>query len=136
MKDSSIKEAFIERRAQGWSFDRIAGELNVSKQTLIDWSREFEIEISNLRAIELEALQEKYFLTKQKRLELFGIRLDAITKELDKRDFNNVSTEKLLEIFLKYNTALRTELVEIRFSKNIPIFEKDDGFTSVKTWRG
>ena len=61
MKDQETKEGFVELRAKGWSFDRIAQELRVSKQTLINWRREFALQISNLKAIELEALREKFF---------------------------------------------------------------------------
>lgn len=51
MKDQETKERFVELRAKGWSFDRIARELKVSKQTLINWSRELALQIGNLKAI-------------------------------------------------------------------------------------
>jgi orotate phosphoribosyltransferase-like protein len=38
-KDPQVIERFIGLRAQGWSFARIAAELDVSKPTLIHWSR-------------------------------------------------------------------------------------------------
>ena len=66
MKDTQTKERFIELRAQGWSHDRIARELKVTKPTLIRWARELHSEISNLRALELDALQDKFALTKLK----------------------------------------------------------------------
>jgi orotate phosphoribosyltransferase-like protein len=56
MKDVSVKGRFVELRARGWSFDRVAKELKVSKQALINWSRELALEIRNRRAIEHEAL--------------------------------------------------------------------------------
>ena len=68
MKDQSIKNRFVELCAMGWSFDRIAKQLSTSKPTLIAWSRELEIEISNLRAIALDALKEKYYLSRIKRI--------------------------------------------------------------------
>ena len=52
----SIKQEFIELRAKGWSFDKIAKKLGKAKQTLIDWSKELQDEIANRKAIELEAL--------------------------------------------------------------------------------
>ena len=36
MKDQETKEKFVELRAKGLSFDRIAQELHVSKQSLIN----------------------------------------------------------------------------------------------------
>lgn len=67
MKDQETKEKFVELRAKGLSFDRIAAELETSKQTLINWAKELENEISNLKKVELEALQEKYFMLKSQR---------------------------------------------------------------------
>ncbi len=82
MKDEQTRERFIDLRAKGWSYSRIAKELKTSKQTLINWSKELSLEISNLRTVELEALQEKYYLLKEKRIELFGDKLKAVKKEL------------------------------------------------------
>ncbi len=50
MIDTEIQQKFIQRRAQGWPFARMASELGVSKKTLIEWSRKFRFEIQNLRA--------------------------------------------------------------------------------------
>jgi transcriptional regulator len=36
MESINTKEKFIELRAKGWSFDKIAKELGKAKQTLID----------------------------------------------------------------------------------------------------
>ena len=47
------KERFIELRAKGWSFDKIAKEIGKAKQTLIDWSKELQDEIANRKALEL-----------------------------------------------------------------------------------
>ena len=48
MKDQKLKEEFLVLRAQGLSFEKIAKQLKVSKQTLINRSREFRYEISYL----------------------------------------------------------------------------------------
>jgi len=59
MKDQETIQKFIELRSQGWTYARLMAELNVSKPTLINWSRKFQFQIQNLRAIELEALATK-----------------------------------------------------------------------------
>ena len=56
MEPTEQKERFIELRAQGFSFDKIAKELGKAKQTLIDWSRELQDEIANRKAMELDTL--------------------------------------------------------------------------------
>ena len=79
------KERFIELRAKGWSYDKIGKELGKAKQTLIDWSKELQDEIANLKALELEALYEKYYLLKETRLQTFGEMLTKIKTEVEQR---------------------------------------------------
>jgi len=117
MKDTNTKERFIELRARGMSFNAIAQELKTSKATLIDWSKELELQISNLRTMELEALQDQYYASKQKRLELFGKKLEAIRTELEKRDLKDVPTEKLFDLLAKYGTILKDEETPVYFSE-------------------
>jgi len=59
-----LQAEFIELRAKGWSYRRIARKLRVSKSTLANWSQELEEEIASLKAMELEGLFEQYFLLK------------------------------------------------------------------------
>jgi hypothetical protein len=101
MKDLAVKEQFVELRARGWSFDRIAKDLKVSKQTLINWSRELALEISNLRGIEHESLLEQYTLTREGRIEFLGDLVKKLREELASRSLATVSTERLVDLTLK-----------------------------------
>ena len=112
MELTETKQKFIELRAQGLSFDKIAKELNKSKQTLIDWSRDLSGEIANLKAIELEDIYQKYYLLKENRLQTLGTMLSKIKTEVDTRELTDVPTEKLLDLLLKYNSKVAEELVE------------------------
>lgn len=109
-----LKSQFIELRAKGWSYLRISKKLKVSKATLSNWSQELEAEIASLKAMELEALYERYYLAKEGRIKLLGEQLLAIQEELKARDLKDVSTDKLLEIQLKVFQALKEEYVEAR----------------------
>lgn len=130
MKDQDTKNRFIELRAKGLSFSRITQEVGVSKQTLINWSKDLQLEIDNLKRIELEALQEKYFLTAQKRLELFGEKLTAVKEELDKRELSDIPTEKLVDILLKLDKALIRERASVKFTLEDSLLTGIDTFTS------
>ena len=112
------KERFIELRAKGWSFDKIAKELGKAKQTLIDWSKELQDEIANRKALELEVIYESYYLLKENRLQTFGAMLSKIKKEIENRDFSDVPTEKLLELLLKYNSLVKEEIIEPNFKSS------------------
>ena len=118
------KERFIELRAKGYSFDKIAKELGKAKQTLIDWSKDLQDEIANRKALELEALYEKYYLLKESRLETFGGMLTKIKDEVERRDLSDVPTDKLLDLFLKYNSQVKEEVVEPNFKTSTEIDEE------------
>jgi hypothetical protein len=112
METVGTKQKFIELRAQGYSYDKIATKLKKSKQALIDWNNEYKEEIANRKALELEALQEQFFLLKEHRLRAFGETLQKIKKEIDKRTLKDVSTDKLLDLYTKYYLLLKEEIVE------------------------
>ena len=124
METLDTKERFIELRAKGWSFDKIAQELGKAKQTLIDWSKELEEEIANLKALELEALYEKHYLLKENRLQVFGELLSKIKEEALSRDLSDVPTDKLLELLLKYSNQVNEEIVEPKFKTSGDIREE------------
>lgn len=135
MKDNATKERFIQLRAEGLSFEKIAQELKVSKQCLINWCKEFKVEIANLKSIELDALQERYFLSKRARIELLGQQLEKVKAELEKRDLTKVKTERLFDIFLKLNDNLQYEAQTILFCKEKRIDAPGfDDFTTLETW--
>lgn len=118
------KERFIELRAKGWSFDKIAKEIGKAKQTLINWSKELEDEIANRKALELEALYEKHYLLKENRIETFGVLLRKLKDEVMSRDLSDVPTDKLLELLLKYNSQVKEEIVEPIYKSSQELIEE------------
>jgi hypothetical protein len=108
------QQHFVELRAKGWSLRRIAGQIGVSPTTCSTWQHELEAEIANLKAIELEALQEQFYLSKEARIELLGKQLGLLKQELATRDLSEVSTDRLLELMLKWLDAVQAEYVEPR----------------------
>jgi transposase len=106
------KSRFIHLRAKGSSYTRIAKELGVSKGTLVNWNNELEAEIAEVRGIELEALQEEFFLLKEGRIRLLGEQLKAIQAEIGNRDLSKVKTDKLMELQLRYFEELKGEYVK------------------------
>jgi len=105
------KSRFIHLRAKGNSYTRIAKELGVSKGTLVNWNTDLEAEIAQVRSIELEALQEEFFLLKEGRIRLLGEQLKAIQSEMSKRDLSKIKTDKLMELQLRYFGELKGEYI-------------------------
>lgn len=107
-----LKARFVELRAKGLSYSKLAKRLKVGKGTLTNWSQEMEVEIASLKAMELESLYEQYHLLKEHRIRLLGERLQAIEKEISKRDLSEVSLDKLMDLQLRYLEAFKKEYVE------------------------
>lgn len=136
MKDDDVKNRFIELRAQNWTYRRISTELKVSKQTLINWSRELSHAITNLRTIEFEELQAKHMALRDKRIELFGNILNQLSVELGKRALDQVSTEKILLLIIRYTEALKAEAQETVFQveEETPVHNLFGSIKSVTRW--
>src|SRR3954451_20898126 len=72
---AELKAEFIQLRAKGWPYVRIAERLGVAKSTLANWNAELEAEVASARAMELEALQAEFFVLKEGRIKLLGEQL-------------------------------------------------------------
>src|SRR5687767_11911108 len=110
-------------RSQGWSFTRIAKELNVARNTLINWSRKLQYEIANHRAIELEALRDSLIETRESRMKTLAEYLKRVEHELAKRDLTEVSTGRLYTLAESLRRQITRETGDMRFTvplKEIP----------------
>ncbi|HLD51000.1 hypothetical protein A3K34_02300 [candidate division WWE3 bacterium RIFOXYC1_FULL_40_10] len=101
MENIEIKQKFVELRAKGNSFQKIADELGVTKQTLINWSKDLQTDIRNMKALELDSLLTKYKMTQECQIELYGELLEKITAEVKSRSLQDLSTDKLFSAYFK-----------------------------------
>lgn len=108
-KDLKTKQKFIELRAEGWSFDRIAKDLNVHKSTLIEWSRELQEKVQNAVNANMEELYERLRLSRRHRLERFSAQLERMEKELASRDLSDLPTAKIFELMLRLDQVVEAE---------------------------
>ncbi len=112
---AEIKQDFINLRAKGHTVRFIANELKLSPQTVLNWEGEFNEEISSLKAIELESLYEQYHLTKKHRLKEISGQLQTIQEELSSRKLTDISTDRLLDLNLRYLERAEKEYIEPKF---------------------
>ena len=128
MTDQDNLKRFILLRSQGWSFNRIQVELNVSKPTLIKWSRLHQFEIANLRAIETENLAESVLGSRAGRWQKLAAQLERIEQEIDQRDLKPVSTAQLHSLAARLRAELTRDCYSpVQFSEttgNIPAEER------------
>lgn len=120
---NSQRETFIELRAEGHSYDSIAHTLGVSRQTLQNWSKDLRVEIENAKAFRLDAVKAKYKMLQVHRVEEFSLVLRKIRQELSRRDLSEVPTDRLLELFLKFNKESRVEDISLEITERASPYE-------------
>jgi transposase-like protein len=129
------KQQFIELRAKGYSYQKIAEQLSVSKPTLIDWSKDNQTskDIHNQRTLYLDELQEQYAMTKRHRITVLGEVLNRAKTELDKRDLSEMSTDKLITMVIKLSDTLRQDETELELhgDNELPMF----GLGEMTKWK-
>jgi hypothetical protein len=118
MKDQETVQKFIELRAQGWSFVRIAADLGVAKSTLTEWSRKFRVAIHNRRALALDDLQERILGNVQSRVSGLAEKLGK--GELRQRDLKQLSTSQLYSLAASLRRQLERETGPIRLVTPTP----------------
>jgi|GEM_PF-2518987 len=120
------KDSFVELRAKGVTLAKAAEELGIARSTALNWENDLKEKIEACKAIRLEELQEKYQISKEKRIELFGEKLLAINEELKKRDLSEVPTPKLFEMMIRCCGVLEAEMGEPVFLSEAEVERRRD----------
>ena len=94
---------------------KIAEEVGVAKQTVVDVCNDMREEIASLHAMQLEALYEEQKISTEERIRALSSVMGKIRQELESRSLVDVPTEKLVELFLKTSSTLEGSIVEPRF---------------------
>ena len=113
---AELKPEFVELRASGLSLAKIAERLSVSKTTLIAWEKELCNEIAEARFLEMQSLLETYKACKAERVKFLGKLYQRLTEELAQRDLSEVDPVKLLEMLLKVEGRLESELSKVKLT--------------------
>jgi len=121
-----IKDKYVELRAEGITIQKAAKELGIANNTAGNWDKSLKSRIDDLKTIKLQELQQKYLMSKEKRIELFGERLLAITAELSKRDLSDISTPRIFNMLIKCSNVLQTEYIAPVFLSKKPTQYKLD----------
>jgi hypothetical protein len=136
MHDDTIVQRFIELRAEGHPFARIATELNVSKPTLIAWSRKHQFQIQNLKAIELEALADEWLASVTSRVNTLGQQLGKIEAEIATRDVKDLTTAQLYTLARSLRRQIEQATGPVQFTSPVSELAKDEYHDQVHDWQG
>lgn len=110
---------FVELRAKGYSYDKIAEETGISKPTLLKWSTEYSRQLREAEHFEMNSMLSQYGVLRQARVEAYSSMLGKALQELKKRaeetDYIEVPTDKLLKITLELERRVEREAEEKKF---------------------
>jgi len=134
VKDQETVEKFIELRAQGASFRSISQQLGVAPGTLVNWSRQHQHLIHNLRAIEWEDFLDRTLASRQQRVQSLAERLRRIETELAGRDLAAVPTVSLQAMAEQLHRRLERESAAPRFSAGVQLSRDDESREAVEQW--
>ncbi len=136
MKTATEKQKFIELRAKGLSFDKIAKELDICKPTLLKWSQDYKKEIANLFYFQFEAMISQFRLERTSRVESMAVILSKAIEELKSRSFDDLSAKELLSIIAQTGENLNAELSRVQYitdEHEDPISRIEDELLTPKT---
>lgn len=96
MNDKQKK--FLQLRASGLSFDKIAIELKASKQTLIQWSRLFKDELNDMKFQSLATLKEQYQFSVKAKFEQNLKHLQKINDAMENFDYSTATIKDIVMV--------------------------------------
>jgi hypothetical protein len=134
MSDEVTVQRFIELRAQGWTYARLMAELHVSKPTLIAWSRKHQYQIQNLKAIELEALSEKWLASVTARADALGTQLQQVESELARRNITELTTPQLFVLARQLRRQIERLTGPVQFTCPIGEIPDAEYHEQVQQW--
>ena len=112
MNNTETKAKFIDLRANGASYRKIASELDISISTCSSWEKELKDTIADKKAERLNELYTAYAMTKEARIKAIGDTVKRLQASVDQLDLSTLPPEKLLDLNLKYRQALQSEYVK------------------------
>ncbi len=122
------KLKIVDLRAEGKSIQKIASELGIAKQTVVDVTKELREEVASLKALRLDALYEAESLSVEERVKRLSSLLGKLRAELESRSLADIPTEKLIDLILRTQKELEEAKVE-------PIFKSSQEQTEEKEAR-
>ena len=111
MHSTDTKSKFLEFRGKGWSLARIAKQIDVSVRTLADWNQQHRQEIRTLRAIDIEALQEKFLATHEQELSSLTAQLQRIGQAIGDSKLQFVETKDLFRLAAVTRAEIRKVII-------------------------
>src|SRR5687767_5271688 len=110
MHTEDKRNQFIELRALGFSYTKIAAEIGVAKLTLVEWNKQHAGEIEHLQAAEREAIRERLIGNREEWIKRKFAHFERLDAEFARREFKYSPTESVFRMLVDQREALEKDL--------------------------
>jgi transposase len=111
MHTEETKHRFVGLRALGFSYDKIAAEIGVTKPTLIDWAKQFADDIHDLQVAAKEQLREKLLGGQEQWMTRIVTHFNRLDEEFGRRKLQYSPTESVFRMMLSARDKITKELI-------------------------
>ena len=120
-KKDELFDEFVQLRVEGKSFQIIAEMLSVSKQTLINWSQEEEVDdqVSTARLSRIQNALSDLNQSKEAQIVFYARLGKKIQDELEKRDVADILTDRLIPILERLESKISELAAPREFKKEV-----------------
>lgn len=99
-------------RAQDYTIEEICKKVELSKPTVIEIIRSYASDISKIKKLELEELLHLHYQTTRRKIGMLGGVLGRLLEEFQRRTLEDIPSDRLLDIILKFNKTLSDLVAE------------------------
>jgi hypothetical protein len=106
MHSTETINQFLNLRVQGWSFARIADHLRVSKPTLLDWNRKYQLRLASMKVKQEHSVQQTVQVAEQSELQDLAMFYNALRRELVSRTLKEFSSDEIQALACDINQQI------------------------------
>lgn len=121
LKLEKAENDYLEGRLKGKSIQEMSDKVWIHENECLEWELKYKEEIKRSEFLKTETLLKKKKLSRNDRIESFSVILEKINKEIAKRDFKDLPTDKLIMLGVKMTECIKTEmeLATVKVEKNV-----------------
>ncbi len=115
-----LESEYVRLRQEGESIQDLSDSLYVIESQCLEWEQAHKEEIAQSNFLQTGKLIREKKLTRQDRINSMSTILEKINSEIEKRDFSDVSTDKLILLSVKMNEFIKVEMESSSIEINKP----------------
>ena len=109
-KWEKTERKYVEGRLKGKTIQELSDKLRYEESVCLEWELKNREEIKQGQFLQTETLLRKKKLSRNDRIDSYSQILAKINKEIAKRDFSDLPTDKLIMLGVKMTECIKTEI--------------------------